>query len=94
MSCLICSQESVDHTDPIVLDQHYYLYIVLGTVVVFTKSHDINRDFCFKSLSVYCVEETTYQHTCLQNATMKTFYATNKKNAGNTICNDDDALSS
>lgn len=49
MSCLIYSQGSVDHTDPIVLDQHYYLYIVLGTVVVFTKSHDINLDFCFKS---------------------------------------------
>lgn len=49
MSCLIYSQGSVDRTDPIVLDQHYYLYIVLGTVVVFTKSHDINLDFCFKS---------------------------------------------
>lgn len=77
--------------------------MLLGTVVVhisgvfstrFYKVAQHKPGFLFQefSLSVSCVEETTYQRTCLQNATMQTFCATNK-NARNTICNDD-ALSS
>lgn len=90
VSFLIYSQGSVDHTDPVVLDQHYYLYMLLGTVVVhisggfstrFYQVAQYKPGFLFRefSLSVSCVEETTYQWTCLQNATMPTFCASNKK---------------